>query len=482
MQQFSPRQDIVLWAVGIVQPARAEDVIAFIRLFFEDSSIRISRIRLSDWLAQQADQGLVQYETVGKVRYFSLAPNSRFVLPKDLRYRRDAMRLFLLKDASTDKVVVPYGEAHNEMDGVSPSSPSRSGLQRSGTNKTPAVFRHRPSYWSRLPRQIFESGRSAAPYGPKFRYYAVENDRRETARESLNRIHSFASLANLLGISPLLLSRMAFYPDRYYRSFKLRKKSGGEREIYAPRVFLKTVQRFLNDYFFGALPTHPSVHGFMAGRSIQSNSSCHVRQNFVGSIDIKNFFPSVTAHTISNKLTALELAPGVIEVIKGLCTLHNSLPQGAPTSPSLANFCLRDADTLIANTVSRQGVVYTRYADDLTFSGSSRAAIEASMETARTCLEAEGFSLNPRKSRINSRGGHQRVTGCVVNQHVAPPRKERRQLRARMHNLQRSESVSQKTFYEVSGKVAYYGSFSMFAKTKEYEDLKAYLEALRAKL
>ena len=234
------------------------------------------------------------------------------------------------------------------------------------------------------------------------------------------------SVAELEAVSP------------HYETFQIPKRSGGHRTIQAPDAALKKIQRTLYHRLFKKLPVHPCVTGFRPGYSIASNASVHVGKAVVVRMDIQEFFPSTHARRLKRYFRKIGWNRSVADLLIRLCTLDGGLPQGAPTSPQLANLVNYRIDTRLSALTAACGGVYTRYADDLTFSfakdqpGQYRAVIH----TTEAILEEYGYVLH-KKKKLQIRRAHQRqeVTGLVVNEKLALPRKTRRWLRAVDHRL-----------------------------------------------
>ena len=173
---------------------------------------------------------------------------------------------------------------------------------------------------------------------------------------------------------------------------------------------------------------------FRKGRSIRDNAEPHSGKPIVVNIDISSFFPSTSYVSIVRACRTLadgQLSPGAIRLVADICTYDGGLPIGAPTSPAIANVILRQVDAALTTAAARHGVTYTRYADDLTFSG-DEAALRL-IPFARRLLKELGYELDRRKTNIYRRGRRQIVTGLVVNERADLPRRTRRRLRAALH-------------------------------------------------
>jgi RNA-directed DNA polymerase len=241
-------------------------------------------------------------------------------------------------------------------------------------------------------------------------------------------------LGHYLGVSPKLIGHMAKFPQKYYGSFNIPKKSGGVRLIEAPRVFLKSVQRYVLDCIVQQIPLHEAIVGFRPKMNCAVGARRHVGRPFLWNIDLKNFFPTITFDQVNSVFSSIGYRPEVTFVLARLCCLSGRLPQGAPTSPALANVVFSPADESIDGLSKQIGVVYSRYADDLSFSGMTCIPQDFRREIRRI-VEALGFHVNDAKTRLMGPRTRREVTGLTVNQAVSIPRKRRRALRALFHQV-----------------------------------------------
>ena len=244
-----------------------------------------------------------------------------------------------------------------------------------------------------------------------------------------------AGLAKALGLNEERLCLLLDSAEKSYHRFPLRTRKRRARWIEAPNPFLKLVQRKLLDrILYQAIP-HPAAHGFYPERSIVTNAKKHVDSAWVVSLDIKDFFPSTDLGKVKAALTrflALDREP--LDAILRLVCRGGALPQGAPTSPHLANLTFLDGDELLAELAAEHGLAYTRYADDMTFSGDD---LPEDLETrVEEIVGTVGYRLA--KAKTKRMGGHQsqKVTGLVVNAGIRLPRRQRRRLRAIRHDLE----------------------------------------------
>lgn len=257
-----------------------------------------------------------------------------------------------------------------------------------------------------------------------------------------------------------------------YKTFPIPKRSGGQRTIEAPAEKLKQIQRTILRKLLARLKAHPNVTGFERGHSIVTNANVHVGAEVVIRLDIKDFFGRTSAGRVLDFFRSIGWNQEAAELVTKLTTYNNHLPQGAPTSPRLANLVNYPMDVRLARLAEKIGAVYTRYADDITFSipkasmqaGSieaenpktleklplaktaenySRYAVALAIRTTKLILADYGYKLH-HKRKLHIRRNHQRqmVTGLVVNEKVNLPRLTRRRLRAVEHHLATNRPAS----------------------------------------
>ncbi|WP_370544077.1 reverse transcriptase family protein [Frigoribacterium sp. VKM Ac-1396] len=239
------------------------------------------------------------------------------------------------------------------------------------------------------------------------------------------------------------------------------------RLLEVPGFRLRDLQRIVLDEVLAAVPLHDAAHGFVPGRGAISGARRHVGREVVIALDLTSFFARVTAGQVFGALRREGLTDAVAHVLTGLCT--NSVPpgvlsgmpaggspeqrsalrhalavthlaQGAPTSPALANVALRRLDSRLDGYARAAGATYTRYADDLAFSGDAALAgrADAFVRGVGRIVGAEGHELNPAKTRVRGAATRQVVTGIVVNQGTNTVRSEYDRLRAVLHNAART--------------------------------------------
>jgi RNA-directed DNA polymerase len=297
-------------------------------------------------------------------------------------------------------------------------------------------------------------------------------------------IESIAALANWLNVS---IEELEWFADlkglthrngnpqlSHYNYRVLIKDSGNVRLIESPKSRLKKLQQQVLSSILDKVPSHPAVHGFVNGRSVRTCVSVHAGQHVILRMDLKDFFPSFPARRIQAMFRTLGYPEPVADLLGGICTnftpvgvwskeqfssplglqgrqwardlyCRPHLPQGAPTSPSFANICSYRLDCRLSGLAKSAGAAYTRYADDLAFSGGAefeRTVERFSLHAAAICLQ-EGFHVNHRKTRIMRQGVRQHLVGLVANSHPNIIRADFDRLKAILTNCVRLGPDSQ---------------------------------------
>lgn len=254
--------------------------------------------------------------------------------------------------------------------------------------------------------------------------------------------HDLNELARRLGIDAELLRRV----EPQYREFTIPKRSGGTRRISAPDETLRDLQRLVLRRVLGRLRAHACATGFERGHSIVTNALPHVGRDIVLKTDIRDFFGSTSATRVRKYFRKVGWNREAAAVLTKICTHNGGLPQGAPTSPRLANLVNFGFDAALYQLAARHNIAYSRYADDITLSAhaDSRDRLMKTLGFARHLARRNGYSLHgKKKTRIRRRHQSQRVTGLVVNSgRPRLPREVRRRLRAIEHQLSRNGSAS----------------------------------------
>jgi RNA-directed DNA polymerase len=234
-------------------------------------------------------------------------------------------------------------------------------------------------------------------------------------------------LAKLLLIHPIELEGVCFNRGKLYRSSRTQKSNGTLRVLHAPQGQLKLLQQKINQHLLNRVQPLPCVHGGVKGRSVLTNARPHVGKAIVFSLDIKDFFPSVDCQIVRAIFEALGFRGEATNILVQATTWDGQLPQGAPTSPAIANLSMTRVDIRLQGLAAKHGFDYTRYVDDLTISGPK--LVKKVRQLVQKIVEEEGFTVNPDKTLTMHSGMRQVVTKIVVNTKLNLAREDRKQIR-----------------------------------------------------
>lgn len=296
----------------------------------------------------------------------------------------------------------------------------------------------------------------------------------------LPRINSFDDLARQMHLSRGLLFKCVKYPDKQYRVFDIPKKTSGVRTISQPSAELKAMQAWILRNILDRLHVSSASKGFLRDTSTRDNAEPHVGASAVMSLDLDDFFPTIRASQVFSVFHTIGYTPGVASTLTSLCTVAGRLPQGAPTSPKLSNLICYRLDVRILGYVGKRGIVYTRYADDLTFSALSYVKLMRAFPFVRRIINSEGFQLNHAKTRIAGPARRHRITGLIVTDSgVGIGRDKYREVRAEIHALCQlgKADVPPANLARIQGLLAYVKSVD----PPRFEKLLVYIYKLRTK-
>jgi RNA-directed DNA polymerase len=296
-----------------------------------------------------------------------------------------------------------------------------------------------------------------------------------TAAQSwpIPRIDSVSELSELLDVSCQHIDWLSANYASHYTIKAIRKRSGGIRIIESPKPFLKKAQQVVLKLILDAIPTHPSVHGFVKGRSAISFVEPHINKPFLLRMDLQDCFPSVHANRVWGLFRSLGYSVDVTQLLTAICTCYSTpsqlleamnggmkpteqnrilslhhrkhLPQGAPASPALLNLIAYRLDCRLAGLAEACNATYTRYADDLLFSGDEKFArtSESFTTSVGAIVLEEGFQLHYRKTRRMRKSTRQLAAGIVINRTTNMRRSEFDALKATLTNCVRSGPQTQ---------------------------------------
>lgn len=308
-------------------------------------------------------------------------------------------------------------------------------------------------------------------------------------------------LATAMGVDLKELRFLAF--DRkvstvsHYRKFYMAKKSGGKRMISAPMPRLKKAQHWILENILNKVPLHDAVNGFALNRSIVTNAQPHIGKDLVLNMDVKDFFPSIHFKRVKGLLEKLGFSQKIATIIALICTEavteevaidgknyfvqkdNRVLPQGAPCSPAITNILCFKLDKRLQGLAAKLNCNYTRYADDVTFSGSKTVNAQQLVWRIKKIMQDEGFTVHPDKIRIMRKGTQQEVTGVVVNKQLNVSRKKLRAFRALLHNIKTKDSnTMQWGAGSLSNSIIGYANFVKMVNPVKGEKIKQTIIAL----
>lgn len=293
--------------------------------------------------------------------------------------------------------------------------------------------------------------------------FGPQLDRASVAAETwgLPRLATEIDLANWFEVSApelawfadshCLNSKSASERLRHYRAWLVPKGDGRHRLIEAPKPRLRQMQRKVLNEILARIPAHPAAHGFARGRGVLSFAKPHQQAAVLLRFDLRDFFPSIRRARVEAAFRGMGYSSSVSKCLANLCTSvcpaalakqageiyqQRRLPQGAPTSPGLANYCAHRLDARLAGLAAATGGFYSRYADDLAFSGDQNFARQATWvrREVNAIVQDEGFRLNQQKTKTLGSGQRQLAAGMVLNAGTHVPREDRKRLEAILTN------------------------------------------------
>lgn len=280
-------------------------------------------------------------------------------------------------------------------------------------------------------------------------------------------------LLTLFQLSERNLYKLTNRQRYYYRTFSIPKRTGGYRTIEAPTPLLKKIQQQILENFLEPHPVSRFAKAYKKGATLKEMARFHVKQYMVVRIDLTDFFGSLKEASVFRFFRQQGYSEAVTVILTKLTTYKGALPQGAPTSPTLSNILMRKIDEKVGRYCSENKIRYTRYADDLVFSGNF--SIKRLLAKLHTALAPQQLRINNQKTRVMRRHSTQLVTGLVVNDRLGITRDTRRKLRQELYYCDKfgieghieaiGESRSPETYHQVlEGRKRYIENHHTFTK------------------
>lgn len=222
--------------------------------------------------------------------------------------------------------------------------------------------------------------------------------------------------------------------ERNYKKYKIKKRTGGYRIIYQPNDILKQIQTRILNNILENKRISKYAKAYHKNISLKDNALPHINKTMILKLDIKDFFENISFWNIYNSCFSIEYFPkSVGMILTYLCTYENHLPQGSPTSAYISNLVMKNFDETIANWCELRKINYTRYSDDMTFSGEFNPS--ELIKIVRKELYQLGLELNDKKIHVIYKSSCQNVTGIVVNEKIQVSRAYRQKIRQEIYYI-----------------------------------------------
>ncbi len=299
-------------------------------------------------------------------------------------------------------------------------------------------------------------------------------------------IYNTSHLSALVGYKKAYIKRAVVYTPYFYRDFQIRKKNGKMREISEPLPSLKDIQIWILKNILVNVKVSPFAKAYRKKMGLIENLKFHKNQPMVLTMDLKDFFPSIKTESVQDIFESLGYSVLISNLLAKLCTRDNILPQGAPTSPNLSNIFFKPIDDLIADFCLERKIRYTRYADDLSFSGNFIK--NELFEHVKKSIELFGLKINDDKTKFMTPNTRQTVTGIVVNDKPQVVFHKRNKLRQELYYIIKfglrdhikHKKIKQSHYLEhLLGQINFIVQIN--PKDKEFQEYKTYLIELKKK-
>ena len=244
-------------------------------------------------------------------------------------------------------------------------------------------------------------------------------------------IFDFKHFSKLLGIDTKELYGYYSIKSLLYKEIFIPKKTGGVRLINAPSENLKFIQRWLLDNILKNFSCSEYATGFLDNKSIVDNAKKHINKECIINLDIKDFFPSIKINQVYNIFRQFGYTKHLSLIFAGFTTFKDVLPQGSPASPYLSNITCFNLDKRLGKLANKINADYSRYADDITFSGNKE--ISKYIPVIKNIVKDEKFNVNEKKLRVHYKYHRQMVTGIIVNKKLSVPKKTKHYLRQQIY-------------------------------------------------
>lgn len=279
-------------------------------------------------------------------------------------------------------------------------------------------------------------------------------------------INNFEHFAEQLSLTKRLLYFLIFKSEKCYKLKTIPKKNGKNRTLHIPQFALKVVQRWILKEILEKIRVSNQTMAFVPKKNgLLTNAQSHKDNVFILEMDLHNFFESIDKKRVFNLFYAIGYNKKVSAMLTNLCTYNNVLPQGAVTSPYIANLIAFHLDKRLNGLCSRRDIVYTRYADDLSFSSNNRSNLNSIEKLVKKIISDEGFEINSQKTRYLSNDVKKTVTGITINNYaVHADKKLKKKIRAMIFYSITNQDYSMNE--NIKGSIAFVNSIEKGYKEK----------------
>ena len=248
----------------------------------------------------------------------------------------------------------------------------------------------------------------------------------------MERYDDICELCTKLGYSEKYLYKMSNSLDKHYRKVNLIKKNGKIRTLRVPDKYLKSIQKRIAKNLLESVEISKYATAYRVGKSTVDNANPHIGNSILLKLDIRNFFDSIIYSVVKDKVFVENMYSEKIRILLSiLCVYEHTVPQGAPTSPIISNIILKEFDEFLGKWCEDKKIIYTRYCDDMTFSGEFEP--KEVIKLVRKELFKHGFFLNEKKTVILRKGQRKEVTGIVINEKLSIPKNYKKKIRQEMY-------------------------------------------------
>lgn len=290
-------------------------------------------------------------------------------------------------------------------------------------------------------------------------------------------------LSEQIRLSTRLLYCLSMKTERYYKITSIAKRNGGSREISIPSYTLHIVQRWILKEILDKITSSDRAMAYRKGKDFghKPNAFYHAHTLYGLSLDLKDFFPSISANKVYTIFSNLGYNNFAASILTNLCTLNGKLPQGSACSPAISNIVCITLDKRLAGLCEKRNIRYSRYADDMYFSCDDKILLKKTAPIITEIIEDEGFVINEKKTHFHTPSNKKQITGITVipsgiddSFELKAPRTMKQTIRAEIYTCIVSGKYELKD--HILGKIAYVNYIEKENKIAYLERIKTYIE------